>query len=146
MPKATHIYEIMQNLDNLTLAELLVLKAKVDTLIEEKSSFQLYPLSGSYQRKTSLSSTTRDLDVVVSFPPITTSSSLKGHIIYASAREHSKLNESLIGKFLESQSNQDNSLEAVIDLVDEWMADESDYDEETYSSIEPALNRNQLSL
>lgn len=150
MPKTTHINEIMQNLDNLTLAELFVLRAKVDTLIEEKSSSLSYPIAGSYQRVTSISTQTTDSDILGSLPPQTLSSSIKGYIRYAviSAvnREHSKINEYKVDQFFESQSNPNNSLEAVIDLVDEWMGDESDYDEETYPSIEPALNRNQLSL
>ncbi|OCR00015.1 hypothetical protein BCD64_02670 [Nostoc sp. MBR 210] len=98
MQKSSHIDYIMQNLDNLTLAELLVLRAKADILIEEKYSLRI------------------------------------------------KTKESKWFQFLESEANQDKSLETVINLVNEWMADESDYDEETYSSIEPALNRNQLSL
>jgi adenylosuccinate synthase len=40
----------------------------------------------------------------------------------------------------------DDSVEEVIELVDEWMADESDYDQETYPQIEAALNKNQLSI
>jgi hypothetical protein len=150
MPKTTHINEIMQNLDNLTLAELLVIRAKVDTLIEEKSSSLSYPIAGSYQRFTSISTQTTNSDILGSLPPQTLSSSIKGYIRYAviSAvnRQHSKINQYKVDQFFESQSNPNNSLETVIDLVDEWMADESDYDEETYSSIEPALNCNQLSL
>ncbi|MEA5513916.1 hypothetical protein VB654_07685, partial [Nodularia sp. UHCC 0506] len=44
--------------------------------------------------------------------------------------------------FVEPKTNGDDSLEKVIGLVDEWMADESGYDEETYPQIEVALNQN----
>ncbi|MBU7586409.1 MAG: hypothetical protein KAF91_26695 [Nostoc sp. TH1S01] len=95
MQQSSHIDYIMQNLETLTLAELLVLRAKADILIEEKYSLRI------------------------------------------------KTKESQLFQFLESQANQDKSLETVINLVNEWMADESDYDVETYSSIEPVLHRNQ---
>ena len=36
-------------------------------------------------------------------------------------------------------------LEKVIELVDEWINDESGYDEETYPHIEAALNQSRLS-
>ena len=38
------------------------------------------------------------------------------------------------------------SLRELIGLVDEWMSDESGYDETTYPQIEAALQKNQLSL
>jgi hypothetical protein len=41
---------------------------------------------------------------------------------------------------------EDETLEDAIKLVDEWMSDESGYDEETYPQIEAALNQNRLSL
>lgn len=37
---------------------------------------------------------------------------------------------------IESKTNKDTSLENVIELVNEWMTDQSDYDEETYAQIE----------
>ena len=39
-----------------------------------------------------------------------------------------------------------SSLEKVIELVDEWINDESGYDEETYPQIQAALNQSRLSL
>jgi hypothetical protein len=39
-------------------------------------------------------------------------------------------------------SNKDYSLKKFIELVDEWLTDESGYDEETYPQIEAALNQN----
>lgn len=50
-------------------------------------------------------------------------------------------------QFSEREANEeDNSLEQVIQLVDEWMTDESGYDEETYPQIEAALTQNRLSV
>ncbi|MEO1433336.1 MAG: hypothetical protein AAFV71_30570 [Cyanobacteria bacterium J06633_8] len=48
---------------------------------------------------------------------------------------------------VENQRNvSDNSLENAINLVDEWMTDESGYDEEVYPEIENELNKNQVSF
>jgi hypothetical protein len=47
---------------------------------------------------------------------------------------------------LEDVAAEDETLEDAIKLVDEWMSDESGYDEETYPQIEAALNQNRLSL
>ncbi|MEH2066109.1 MAG: hypothetical protein V7K50_28255 [Nostoc sp.] len=49
-------------------------------------------------------------------------------------------------KFSELDAKGDNSLENVIELIDEWTADESGYDEQTYPQIETGLNQNRLSL
>lgn len=40
----------------------------------------------------------------------------------------------------------DDTLDKVIGLVDEWMADESEYDEQTYLQIETGLNQNRISV
>lgn len=49
-------------------------------------------------------------------------------------------------KFSELEAKRDDSLENVIELIDEWMADESGYDEQTYPQIEIGLNQNRLSV
>ncbi|GCL39376.1 MULTISPECIES: hypothetical protein [Sphaerospermopsis] len=46
----------------------------------------------------------------------------------------------------ELKPENNNSLEKIIALVDEWIADESGYDQETYPQIEAALNKNKLSI
>ncbi|MBE9054639.1 hypothetical protein IQ237_01070 [Sphaerospermopsis sp. LEGE 08334] len=46
----------------------------------------------------------------------------------------------------ELKPENNDSLEKIIALVDEWMADESEYDQETYPQIEAALNKNKLSI
>ncbi|YAF96337.1 MAG: hypothetical protein AB3A66_01165 [Nodularia sp. CChRGM 3473] len=129
MDKTSSINVIMQQLDALSLAELLEIKARVDALVEEKfSPFSqirqdfahrkynyLTPTTGilgSYHQMTFVSSQTRDIDIT----------DFEG--------------------FVEPKTNGDDSLEKVIGLVDEWMADESRYDEETYPQIEAGLNQN----
>ncbi|BAZ79976.1 hypothetical protein PN497_01045 [Sphaerospermopsis kisseleviana CS-549] len=44
----------------------------------------------------------------------------------------------------ELKPENNNSLEKIIALVDECIADESGYDQETYPQIEAALNKNKL--
>ena len=61
-----------------------------------------------------------------------------------------KTNE-LIGQKLKLEpvpqaADKDGSLERAIALVDEWMNEESVYDEQTYPQIEARLHRNRLSL
>ncbi|MBW4686689.1 MAG: hypothetical protein KME40_16675 [Komarekiella atlantica HA4396-MV6] len=53
---------------------------------------------------------------------------------------------SQITSLSELEVNEDNSLEKVIEVVDEWMTDESGYDEEVYPQIEVALTQNGLSV
>ena len=150
MPKASSLYVIMQQLAALSLVDLFKVRAIIDALIEEKSS----PLSnilsvGSYQRAISVSSETRDIDIAAVFHPMIPGSSIRGQIrsaIISGNLEHINLDEYQVVQFSKSEAKGDDSLEKVIELVDEWMADESGYDEQTYPQIETALNQNQLSL
>ncbi|MCC5644959.1 hypothetical protein LC607_18845 [Nostoc sp. CHAB 5824] len=146
MPKASSLYVIMQQLAALSLVDLLKVRARIDALIEEKSS----PLSnilsvGSYQRAISVSSETRDIDIAAVFPPMIPGSSIRGQIrsaIISENLEHINLDEYQVVQFSKSQAKGDDSLEKVIELVDEWMADESGYDEQIYPEIEVGLNQN----
>jgi hypothetical protein len=150
MAKVSSLYVIMQQLVALSLVDLFKARAIIDALIEEKSS----PLSnilsiGSYQRAISVSSETRDIDIAAVFPPMIPGSSIRGQIrsaIISGNLEHINLDEYQVVQFSKSEAKGDDSLEKVIELVDEWMADESGYDEKTYPQIETALNHNQLSL
>ncbi|MEH2111538.1 hypothetical protein [Nostoc sp.] len=150
MPKASSLYVILQQIAALSLVDLFKVRAIIDALIEEKSS----PLSnilsvGSYQRAISVSSETRDIDIAAVFPPVIPGSSIRGQIrsaIFSGNLEHINLDEYQVVQFSKSEVKGDDSLERVIELVDEWMADESGYDEQTYPQIETALNQNQLSL
>lgn len=60
--------------------------------------------------------------------------------------EHINLDEYQVVQFSELETKGDDSLENVIELIDEWMADESGYDEQTYPQIETGLNQNRLSV
>jgi hypothetical protein len=150
MPKASSLYVIMQQLAALSLVDLFKVRAIIDALIEEKSS----PLSnilsvGSYQRAISVSSETRDIDIAAVFPPMIPGSSIRGQIrsaMISGNLEHINLDEYQVVQFSQSEAKGDDSLEKLIELVDEWMADESGYDGQTYPQIETALNQNQLSL
>jgi hypothetical protein len=150
MPKTSSLDVIMQQLDALSLAELLKVRAKVDALIEGKS----LPLpnifsAGSYQRTTFVWSDKRDIDIGIPLPAIIPGSNIKGHIRYAFTLEkieRSKLNEYEVVQISELEADKDDSLKKVIGLVDEWMDDESGYDEETYPQIETALNQNRPPL
>ncbi|MFN6478476.1 hypothetical protein [Nostoc sp. DedQUE07] len=150
MPKASSLYVIMQQLAALSLVDLFKLRAIIDALIEEKSSPPSNILSvGSYQRAMSVSSETRDIDIAAVFPPMIPGSSIRGQIrsaIISGNLEHINLDEYQVVQFSKSEAKGDDSLEKVIKLVDEWMANESGYDEQTYPQIETALNQNQLSL
>ena len=150
MRKASSLYVIMQQLAALCLLDLFKVRVIIDAFIEEKSS----PLSnilsvGSYQRAISVSSETRDIHIGAVFPPMIPGSSIRGEIISAIISgnlEHINLDEYQVVQFSKSEAKGDDSLEKVVELVDEWMADESGYDEQTYPQIEIALNQNQLSL
>ncbi|MEH1943486.1 MAG: hypothetical protein V7L01_25155 [Nostoc sp.] len=152
MPKASSLYVIMQQLAALSLVDLFKVRAIIDALIEEKSS----PLSnivsgGSYQRAISVSSETRDIDIAAVFPPMIPGSSIKGQIrsaIISGNLEHINLDldEYQVVQFSKSEAKRDDSLEKVIELVDEWMADELGYDEQTYPQIETGLNQNRMSV
>ncbi|WP_335216679.1 hypothetical protein [Nostoc sp.] len=140
----------MQQLAALSLVDLLKVRARVDMLIEGKSS----PLSnilsvGSYQRAISVSRETRDIDVAAVFPPMIPGSSIRGQMrsaIISGNLEHINLDKYQVVQFSELEAKGDDSLEKVIELVDEWMADESGYDEQTYSQIETGLNQNRMSV
>ncbi|MEH2421765.1 MAG: hypothetical protein V7K48_12835 [Nostoc sp.] len=76
-------------------------------------------------------------------------SSIRGQIrsaIISGNLEHINLDEYQVVQFSESEVKGDDTLEKVIELVDEWMADESGYDEQTYPQIETGLNQNRMSV
>jgi hypothetical protein len=121
MTKTLIIDVIKQQLSSLSIEELLEVRTKVDALIQAKS-YSLYTKQLGFNPAA--------IYYVGNIEPIQTDS---------------------IGFFkteLVSSPNKDNdeSLEKLIKLVDEWMADESDYDQQTYPQIEAALNQNKLSF
>ncbi|MBH8572651.1 hypothetical protein I8752_06415 [Nostocaceae cyanobacterium CENA369] len=161
MPETSQLDVIMQQIEVLSLAELLAVRVRVDALIENYSSpfkkiqsplvslhkdwlAQKLPSFGSYSSFTVISSENRDVDLLTIRP-----SPNKRKITIFDILDKLKLEEleqNKIVQFLESEKNRANSLEKVTELIDEWMADESNYDDETYHQIEVSLNKNQPSL
>lgn len=159
MPKTSEFDEIMQQLNALSLAELLAVRARVDTLIEGQSlplgkgqrrlfhsantcitQNSLY--RGSYRRNTFIFSENSGVDILAAPPTINPITSTTNRFLdWLRA-----FRKNQVAPFLESEAKRDDSLEQLIELVDEFMADESGYDEETYPQIKTGLNQNQLSL
>jgi len=160
MPKTSQFDGIMQQLNALSLAELLAVRARVDTLIEGQSLplgksqrrwfrsgntsiTQNTPYRGSYSRNTLNHSENIDVDILTVItainPPRTDTTNGFLDLLQ-------ELRQNQVSQFVESEAKEDDSLEQVIELVDEWMADESGYDEETYPQIETALTQNRLSV
>lgn len=159
MSKTSPLNAIAQQLDDLYLDQLLEIKVRVDTLIKQKSSqpnesqqqstqtrYFSVITTGKYRSATLITGerTDRDRSETIS------SSSINSLSLEAlEKRQQNKPGdvqfELVQVSELKATENGD-LLEKVIDLVDEWMADESGYDEETYPQIEAALNQNHLSL
>jgi predicted RNase H-like HicB family nuclease len=58
----------------------------------------------------------------------------------------SKTSPRTITTFSVKPSKNDESVEDLIELVDEWMNEESEYDEKVYSRIDAALKQNRVSF
>ena len=135
MSKTSTFNTIIQKLDSLSRTELLEIREKVDALIQRNSIFlssksgvthifgsQHTFLSGSYKASTR-----------IKFLPVSVDSDIYVHNIPNIGKEPI-VNE------------KDNSLDKVIGLMDEWMADESGYDEQAYPEIEAGLKQNKFSI
>ena len=137
MPNTSTFNTIIQKLDSLSRTELLEIREKVDALIQRKSTFlsskssvgvtRMFGskrtfLSGSYKASTSIKSLPVSIDYHIYAPNI------------PNLRKEPIVKE------------KDNSLDKVIGLMDEWMADESGYDEQAYPEIEVGLKQNKLSI
>ncbi|MEH2322857.1 MAG: hypothetical protein V7K32_04520 [Nostoc sp.] len=137
MSETSQLDVILRQLDTLSLVELLKIRTQIDGLIEEKSSLLSNILiSENYRIATSVSNETRDINegaMTNQFPALSSSVTKLDKYKFAL-------------QFSESEAKGDDSLEKVIGLVDEWMADECGYDEQTYPQIKTALNQSQLSL
>ncbi|MBX9253735.1 hypothetical protein H1Q63_07185 [Desmonostoc muscorum CCALA 125] len=160
MPKISELDVIMQQLNTLSLAELLAVKARVDALIEGQS----FPLAksqpplfawhnvqiaqniayhGSFSRFTFIRNENNDIDILTALATINTPRTNTTNTLLTSLRE---LRENQLAQFSESEAKGNDTLEKVRELVDEWMADESGYDEQTYPQIEAGLNQNRMSV
>jgi hypothetical protein len=160
MPKTSNFNGIMQQLNVLSLAELLAVRARVDTLIEGQSlplgkgqrrlfHSENIPITqntqyrGSYHRSIFISSENIDVDILAAItainPPVTNTTNRFLNWLQ-------ELRQNQVTQFSESEAKGDDSLEQLIELVDEWMTDESGYDEEMYPQIQAALTQNRLSV
>ncbi|WP_375474058.1 hypothetical protein [uncultured Nostoc sp.] len=160
MPKTSQLDVIMQQLDALSSAELLAVRARVDALIEGQSLplgkgqpplFRLpnvqIPESttyyGSFSRFTFIRNENNDVDILAAPATINIPRTNATNPLPTWLRV---LRQNQVAQFLESESKGDDSLEKVMELVDEWMVDESGYDEPTYPQIETNLNQNRMSV
>lgn len=138
MPKTLMIDVIMQQLDALSVEELLEVRAKVNALIPVKSS----RLANIWNAKSHFNKTPERYALFSEVLESATSNEWLDEWLNLKIRES-------LAQVVELEVNKihtDNYLEKFIELVDEWMADESDYDQKTYPQIEAALNQNRLSL
>ncbi|MEH1855290.1 MAG: hypothetical protein V7L11_27320 [Nostoc sp.] len=137
MSETSQLDVILRQLDTLSLVELLKIRTQIDGLIEEKSSLLSNILiSENYRIATSVSNETRDINegaMTNRFPALSSSVTKLDKYKFAL-------------QFSESQAKADDSLEQVIELVDEWMADESGYDQQIYPQIETGLSQNRMSV
>ena len=110
MTQISQVDLIVQQLENLSLAELQEIKSKVDDLIENKSG-------------------TKDIE------SLELESRKTGVLPATSFRGWTRL--------VTVDKTEDTPVKNIIDLVNDWMCDESGYDEETYPQIEATLNQSQ---
>ncbi|OYD96688.1 hypothetical protein CDG76_07915 [Nostoc sp. 'Peltigera membranacea cyanobiont' 210A] len=158
MPKTSQLDVIMQHLDALSSAELLVVRAKIDALIEGQSLPlgkvipPLFPwrnvrnteniaYRGSFSRFTFIHNDNNDVDILAALATINTLGTNATNLLPTWLRE-SRQNQ--LAQFSESEAKVDDTLKKVIGLVDEWIADESGYDEQSYPQIETGLNPNRM--
>ncbi|MEH2302749.1 MAG: hypothetical protein V7K88_28175 [Nostoc sp.] len=160
MPKTSQLDVIMQQLDALSSAELLAVRARVDALIEGQSlplgkgQLPLFRLRnvqipesttyyGRFSRFTFIRNENNNVDILAAPATINTPRTNATNLLPTWLQE---LRQNKLAQFSESEAKVDDTLEKVIGLVDEWMADESGYDEQTYPQIETGLNQNRMSV
>lgn len=146
MAKTSILNAFIKQLESLSLRELLKIKQKVDELIQKKMfspyrttiNSQQYPsnLQGQFTETYYINTYIGLEEEFTSVQPVTSLSTTLTKI-----KKHQEYDE--VKNELEVK---DNSLENAINLVDEWMTDESGYDEEVYPEIENALKKNRASF
>ena len=144
MAKTSILNAFIKQLESLSLRELLKIKQKVDELIQKKmfSPYRTTINSQEYLRNfpgqiTEIHYISIGLEEeFTSVKPVT---SLSTNL--TKTKKHQEYDE-----VKNEPEVKDNSLENAINLVDEWMTDESGYDEEVYPEIENALNKNRASF
>ena len=146
MAKTSILNAFIKQLESLSLRELLKIKQKVDELIQKKMfspyrttiNSQQYPsnFQGQFTETYYINTYIELESEFTSVQPVKSLSTNSTKI--------KKDQESL--EIKNESEVKDNSLENAINLVDEWMTDESGYDEEVYPEIENALNKNRASF
>ena len=137
MAKTSILNAFIKQLESLSLRELLKIKQKVDELIQKKmfSPYRTTINSQEYLRNfpgqiTEIHYISIGLEEeFTSVKPVT---SLSTNL--TKTKKHQEYDE-----VKNEPEVKDNSLENAINLVDEWMTDESGYDEEVYPEIENAF-------
>ena len=129
----------IEQLESLSLDDLLIIQRKVDELIKDRTVYPfrtIFPeeYSSHFQGKRAFRTTVKYYG---SYRSTTSRISTSQEYTVSSMPDV---------KVEKQQNGSDNSLENVINLVDEWMTDESGYDEEVYPEIENELNKNQVSF
>jgi hypothetical protein len=138
MSKTPLLDVITQQLTTLSLEQLLEVRARVNALIEEKTS----TLSSKTQQPL-----LRLEDLITASNFSLTTDQVRYLIQSKSDLEVLELrNQAVFIAQCSEADEEDNSLEKVISLVEKWMADESGYDDEIYPQIEASLSSNQMSL
>ena len=149
MQQTSPIDIITQQLQTLSLEQLLQVRENINALISEKSPrFSAY--LGSDHTETTYQAVVTDANYYTAdILDSTIRDQLKASV-KAFLQKHqikAEINQP-IALIIDSKDLllEDQSLEGIIKLVDEWINDESGYDEETYPQIEIALNQKGLSL
>jgi hypothetical protein len=144
MAKTSILNAFIQQLESLSLRELLLIKQKVDELIQKKMFSPYRTTINSQEYLSNIPGKITEIHYIsigleeefTSVKPVTSLSTnvtkVKKYQEYDEVKNESEV--------------KDNSLENAINLVDEWMTDESGYDEEVYPEIENALNKNRASF
>jgi len=159
MPNTSLPNNIIHQLEDLSVEQLLEVRAKVDALLSNKS---VVPRLGT--RFVSLTmkdfiSPVREVNWLLSpsgfIPPTVVNSlnrlkvsSLETIVITTPQDDHGRMPEKLEEEVQEKAEDKvnDKSVENALKLVEKWLEEESDYDEKNYPEIEAGLQRNRVSL
>ncbi|AUT03632.1 hypothetical protein CLI64_26295 [Nostoc sp. CENA543] len=128
MSKISKITSITQELNNLSLKELLEVKQNINRLVERKLS--AIQQSGV----TNISLPVMDLLDIPCDALLTAMIAEEIQQVYLHSNQ---------GQSVKPTVTPDSSLEKVIEMTDEWLADESEYDAIAYHQIEEGLKQNQ---
>jgi hypothetical protein len=145
MPRTLSVKKIIKQLRGLSTEQLLEVRENVNALIEKApaSSWRTIDVQKLNLRK-SVTFTSLPQGVPIERWD---ESKIKSYSISPKVLSSEALTNLLpyslsVPTYLKNESPKNESLDDAIKLVEEWMSDESGYDEETYPQIEAALNEN----